>query len=399
MNNKTIPDFVSEQFLQEHILDIFNFYHLRCIDSGGGYYHYFLDDGTVYNRRSRHLVSSTRFIVNYAQWFRLYKQPELFKAMEHGIEYLRKHHRNSKTGGYVWELNGEQRSDTTNHCYGLAFVLLAYANAYRAGLNKAHDYLIETFDLMEQHFWEPEAGLYQDEKDKNWNKISNYRGQNANMHSCEALIGAYEATQNDHYLKRALMIADNICNRQTQTTQGLIWEHYNQSWQIDWDYNRNDPKHLFRPWGFQAGHQTEWAKLLLQLHQYIPQKWMIDKARFLFDSAIEVSWDTDNGGIFYGFNPQKHICDYDKYFWVQAESIAAAARLAIVTGDNKYLNWYKKIWEYSWAYFVDHKYGAWYRILDKRNQKYSNEKSPAGKTDYHTLGACIDILASRLPKK
>ena len=52
----------------------------------------------------------------------------------------------------------------------------------------------------------------------------------------------------------------------------------------------------------------------------------------------------------------------------------------------------RKIWAYSWEYFVDHKYGAWYRILSRGNEKYSAEKSPAGKTDYHTMGACYEVL-------
>ncbi len=35
-----------------------------------------------------------------------------------------------------------------------------------------------------------------------------------------------------------------------------------------------------------------------------------------------------NKGLFYGFAPNGDICDNDKYFWVQAESFAAAALLA-----------------------------------------------------------------------
>jgi hypothetical protein len=41
---------------------------------------------------------------------------------------------------------------------------------------------------------------------------------------------------------------------------------------------------------------------------------------------------------------------------------------------------------------VDHWHGAWYRILSPENGKLSDEKSPAGKTDYHTMGACYDVL-------
>ena len=50
------------------------------------------------------------------------------------------------------------------------------------------------------------------------------------------------------------------------------------------------------------------------------------------------------------------------------------------------------IWAYSWKHFVDHMYRAWYHILTRENRKYSDEKSPAGKTDYHTIGGCYEVL-------
>ena len=42
------------------------------------------------------------------------------------------------------------------------------------------------------------------------------------MHSCEALIAAFEATNQKKYLNRALLIAKNICVRQANLTEGLI---------------------------------------------------------------------------------------------------------------------------------------------------------------------------------
>ena len=73
--------------------------------------------------------------------------------------------------------------------------------------------------------------------------------------------------------------------------------------------------------------------------------------------------------------------------------LAAAALLHARTGQAKYDDWYKKLWAYAWEHFVDHRYGGWYRILTRDNRKYSDEKSPAGKTDYHTMGACYEVLA------
>ena len=66
--------------------------------------------------------------------------------------------------------------------------------------------------------------------------------------------------------------------------------------------------------------------------------------------------------------------------------------LAKRTGNAAYAEWYDALWRYAWEFFVDHHYGAWYRILDADNRKYSDEKSPAGKVDYHTMGACYEVL-------
>ena len=123
-----------------------------------------------------------------------------------------------------------------------------------------------------------------------------------------------------------------------------------------------------------------------------PEAWLLPTAGHLFDTAVARAWDNEFGGLCYGFAPDGSVCDDDKYFWVQAESIAAAARLAVSSGDTGYWDWYDRLWAYSWRHFVDHQHGAWYRILDRDNRKYSNEKSPAGKTDYHTMGACYDVL-------
>ena len=42
---------------------------------------------------------------------------------------------------------------------------------------------------------------------------------------------------------------------------------------------------------------------------------------------------------------------------------------------------------------IDRGHGAWCRILDRQNHKYDDEKSPAGKTDYHTMEDCHDVLS------
>ena len=393
MSTKELPVFKDKVFLINHARSIMDFYHPRCIDYDlGGFFHHFRDDGSIYDSSTRHLVSSTRFIFNYAMAFIHFKNEKYIELIRHGISFLRNNHLNKKTEGYAWILEGNSAKDSTNHCYGLAFVLLAYSTAYKAGIREAKNYIEETYDLMEKHFWLDEYGLFADEISSDWQSVSNYRGQNSNMHSCEALIAAYEATHNQKYIDKALIIANKICNELAEQADGLIWEHYDSDWKVDWSFNKDKPDDLFKPWGFQVGHHTEWSKLLLILERHSKQEWLVPRAIELFDDAVEMGWDEKNKGLFYGFAPNGDICDNDKYFWVQAESFAAAALLAKRTKDNQYWNWYERIWRFSWKHMIDHKYGAWFRILDSGNKKYDNLKSPAGKTDYHTMGACYEVL-------
>src|SRR5262245_11222498 len=184
------PDFRARGFLLDHIERTMTFYHPRALDPRGGFYHFFKDDGTIYDAHTRHLVSSTRFVFNYAMAYRQFGRAEYLEAVRHGVAYLRTAHRNPATKGYAWLLGKDAVLDATNHCYGLAFVLLAYAHALRAGVAEARDYLSETFALMEERFWSMAAGLYADEASADWSALSTYRGQNANMHSCEALLAA-----------------------------------------------------------------------------------------------------------------------------------------------------------------------------------------------------------------
>lgn len=407
------PDFRSAAFLREQLLKTMAFYDERAIDPSGGLYHFFKDDGTVYDRHTRHLVSSTRYVFTFANAARHFpghpRASAWLAAARHALDFVEQVHKDPASGGYTWLLHWEgghkQVVDATQHCYGLAFVLLAQAHALRAGITEARAGLDHTLGLMEERFWQADFGLYADEAAPDW-QLRPYRGQNANMHACEAMLAAFEATGDTFCLRRATTLAQSVTHRLASQAHGLIWEHYHADWAPDWNYNRQDRSNIFRPWGFQTGHLTEWAKLLLTLERLTPgtpeDSWMLHHARELFAAAVQHGWDRHHGGLVYGFAPEgdpatdtrMKVCDGDKYHWVQAESLAAAAALAERTHDGGYWDWYDRLWAYAWANFVDHQHGAWFRILTHDNRKLTDQKSPAGKVDYHNMGACYEVIAA-----
>ena len=225
--------------------------------------------------------------------------------------------------------------------------------------------------------------------------FSAYRGQNANMHMCEAMLAAHAATGSARYLERAYVLADNMIRRQAQKTGGLVWEHYHSDWQPDWDHNRDDPRNLFRPWGFQPGHQVEWSKLLLILARHRPEAWLLPTAMRLFDVSLERAWDRQYGGICYGFAPDGKVCDTDKYFWVQAEALAAAALLAGQSGGEKYWDWYQRIWGYSWVHFRS----CWITAMGpgtasspRTTRSTATRRARRARRTTHCMGACYGVL-------
>jgi len=295
--------------------------------------------------------------------------------------------------------------NATQHCYGLAFVLLAHAHALMAGVEPARAGIAETFELMERRFWEPNAGLYADEATPDW-QLAPYRGQNANMHACEAMLAAHEATGEPAYLERAALLAASVTERLAEQSGGLIWEHYGADWKADREYNRHNATDIFRAWGYQPGHHAEWAKLLLTLERTRPghahNEALVHRARELFAAAVDHGWDRAHEGLVLSFAPDERpdhegrfvVADGQKYHWVQAETFAAAALLAERTIEGGYWDWYDRIWMYCWDHFADHKHGAWFRVLSADNRKLSDEKSNAGKVDYHNMGACYEVLDS-----
>ena len=145
-------------FLRDHIKSIISFYHPVCIDrENGGYINQLLDDGTIFDRMTKHLVGTCRFVYIYSIASIVLDEPEYREAAEHGLSFLKEGHRQSD-GGFAWILQGREVEDATRFCYGHAFVFLAAAVASKAGVAGAREFLSEVYELLENRFWDQENG-------------------------------------------------------------------------------------------------------------------------------------------------------------------------------------------------------------------------------------------------
>jgi len=84
-----VKSYRDRDFLLGHIRHTLAFYAPNVLDPSGGFFHFLRDDGTIYNRTTRHLVSSCRYVFNYAMAYRQFGDPQHLDYARHGLKFLR----------------------------------------------------------------------------------------------------------------------------------------------------------------------------------------------------------------------------------------------------------------------------------------------------------------------
>jgi len=289
--------------------------------------------------------------------------------VDHGVTALRTLLHDDEHGGW---LASDPRVEVIDEkrAYDHAFVVLAAATATVAGRPGAAELLADALRVVEQRFWEEEAGLCLDVWDRGWSAQEPYRGANANMHMTEAFLAASEATGDVIWRDRALGIAERLVHGEARRNVWRLPEHFDAGWRVVLEYNHDDPAHPFRPYGATVGHWFEWARLLGHLHLAVPNPpaWLLADARSLFEAGALEGWAVDGAdGIVYtvGFDGAPVV--RERMHWVVTEAIGAAALLGGVTPDPVLHEWQRTWWQYAVRYLIDDVGGSWHHELDPTN--------------------------------
>ena len=371
-------------WLKARAEDLFDLFQNNAVNPKGGFHD--LDAAGRPYGNIRHIHQTARMVHCFAIAAKL-GRPGAELIVDHGMRYLWEGHRDRRYGGYCWSLDDEGFKDDTKQAYGHAFVLLAAADACLIGHPLAKEMLADVTGIIDTRFWDAHYGAVSEEHARNWAKISDYRGQNSNMHLTEALMVAFEATRDTAYLDKAKSIAQLIIRRHAASLDWVVAEHFDEQWKIDKGYKGSD---MFRPAGTTPGHWLEWARLLAQLWVLDNRRepWMIDGAEKLFRSAVTRGWDEKNGGFYYTLDFANNPVLAHKIWWPATEAIGAAAFLNALKPNRFYEDWYRKVWDFSALHFIDPATGGWFPELGDSLRPV--DRFFTGKPDiYHALQACL----------
>jgi len=219
---------------------LLDFYQYACINPLGGFVD--LDDegrplsaGARSPGHQRQLHATTRMVHCFSM-AHLMGRPGSDAMIDHGMEFLWTGHKDPVNGGYYWEVGLDGPADDSKQAYGHAFVLLAASSAKAVGHPHADRLLTDISTVVAERFWKEDQGASAEEFTADWQPLSGYCGQNSNMHLTEALMAAFEVTEDASYLVMADRIADLIVHRHAAANAWRLPEHFNDHWEIDRDY-------------------------------------------------------------------------------------------------------------------------------------------------------------------
>ncbi|HET7398354.1 MAG TPA: AGE family epimerase/isomerase [Intrasporangium sp.] len=320
--------------------------------------------------------------------------PGADRLLEHGIASLVGPFRDEEAGGWFGSLERTGRKTAYEHVH----VILAASSALAAGAPGAVELATEAARLVEERFWDEEAGALSESWSATWDDPEPYRGANANMHAVEAFLALGDAVEDDLWHRRALRICERLIDRHARARGWLIPEHFDERWEELPDYNADDPDHPFRPYGATYGHSLEWARLLCALHaspRITTPGWVLEAAVELSRSALG-AWGVDGReGLVYTVDWQGRPVSTVRLHWPVCEGIQATAQLRALTGSEEWERWYRRLWNHAAEHFIDVT-GSWINELDD-DFREGAAVWPGRPDVYHAAGAYLGPLLPPWP--
>lgn len=135
------------------------------------------------------------------------------------------------------------------------------------------------------------------------------------------------------------------------------------------------------------GHAIETSWFLMEVAEKTDDAELLSLALTILDWSLAWGWDRKYGGIISfrdcrNFPPQCYEQDM-KFWWPQCEALIAAQYAWTLTKKAKWLNWHRKVREWTYARMPDRKYGEWYGYLHRDGTLAQPAKGNLFKGPFH----------------
>lgn len=141
------------------------------------------------------------------------------------------------------------------------------------------------------------------------------------------------------------------------------------------------------------GHVAEVCWFLLHLLEIVPDAGRVDDVLRILDASLHFGWDREYGGLLYFVDtngrPPLQLEANMKLWWPHTEALYALVVAYTLTNDAKWLDWLRKVDEYTYRTFPDPGHGEWFGYCDRAGKPTHMLKGNSYKGCFHIPRALL----------
>jgi mannobiose 2-epimerase len=394
----------------------------------GGFISAFTYDFKLAPNQDKMIVTQARHIWSTSKAAELFPTITYYKSgAKQGFEFLKNVLWDKTYGGFYTFTDKKglpkQGSFAPKEAYGNSFAIYALAAYYQAsGDTSALNLAIKEFHWLEKHSHDPIYKGYFQHMERDGTPIkrtaatpinaeTGYKDQNTSIHLLESFTELYQVWP-DPLLKERLQEMLLLTRDKITNSKGDLVLFFQPDW-TPVSHRDSSEAVILKRRGLDHvsfGHDVETAYLMLEASHVLG--WENDTTTLrigkkMVDHALENGWDNKVGGFYdegYYFKdkPGITIIADTKNWWAQAEGMNTLLMMSDLYPNeaHHYFEKFKKLWNYTQTYLIDHEHGDWYQGgLDKQPEYKTALKGQIWKGTYHNFRALMNCVRQLDPDK
>ncbi|MPM36644.1 Cellobiose 2-epimerase [bioreactor metagenome] len=375
------------QYKEELMNNILPFWLDKSQDAEfGGYYTCLDREGNVFDTDKFIWLQGREVWMFSMLYNKVEKRQEWLDCAIQGGEFLKKYGHDGNLNWYFSVTREGKPIIQPYNIFSYTFATMAFAQLSKATGNKEYAEIAKkTFDLILQKKDNPK-----DKWEKSFPGTRPLKGFSLPMILCNL------ALEIEHLLDKSVLDSTiETCLNEVMSVfykeeYGLILENVTP----DGNFSDTFEGRLLNP-----GHSLEAMWFIMDLGVKLGKQDIIDKAVKIALNTIEFGWDKQYDGIFYFMDIKGHPTqqlEWDqKLWWVHIESAITMIKGYQLTGNEKCLEWFQKLHDYTWKNFKDYEHPEWFGYLNRRGEVLLPLKGGKWKGCFHIprgLYQCWQIL-------
>jgi cellobiose epimerase len=361
----------------------------------GGWMGWLSNDLRPDRTQPKGLIVNARILWAFSAVHRAKPDPLYRQMAERAFDYVVNRFWDEKHGGAFWQLDDKgQVIDDSKKIYGQAFYIYALTEFYHAFNSEAAlQRAMTLFDLVERNAHDGKFGGYIEVCRRDWSgagpearlsekDMNEKKSMNNHLHVLEAYTNLFLATRNPVVERRLRALIQLFLERILDARSGHLHHFFDEEWRV-------------RSNTYTFGHDIEASWLLCEAAEALGEPELLKQVQA---TAMEMArvvlgegLDADGGLCYEGRS--WGIIDRGKECWPQAEALVGFINAFQLSGDVKYFEAARRVWQFAERHLVDRVHGEWlWRINpdgrpDEKLPKVSEWKGP-----YHVSRACLETM-------